>query len=469
MRKQWVLALIVTAALLAGGVMPVAGGASPRQASNWQLAGAVDIEPAFFEAVVAAYPEYDQGATAEPRYDGRMRAMLLSPVEDTVMAFVELNRSDTGQRDRLVCRYELSLGSVTCRIIDPPEAAFLDSPLYAAWSPDGRTIALHEDVFIRVFDGDIWALDVETLTFTNRTDDEHYGRAFPDAGTPVPSDYAPLWNPVTGDLYFFRTARQGDVRTMGLYRLPGGSGEAELVLDLKQDARRFAIESWVRTALSPDGTRIALIPYSVEQPRNIGVWMIDLGARTLTQIVTSQALQVGLPDWALPDFQEMVDEGNALWPFQIAWGARDTLIVRVLNPLFFEPFTINTLAIDAVSGAVTPLTDYNQFKSEEALMDAASGSEEPGNRFLAEVALIAPDGGSLFYFPRQFGRTEQPPVYAIPIPFAGEPVMIGALPDTEAVGPMKRARLGERGREMWQLNANGRALVGTVLLTFQAD
>ena len=52
------------------------------------------------------------------------------------------------------------------------------------------------------------------------------------SNTPALLDYLPTWNPVTGNLYFFRSIRSSDSTSLVLYRIPAAGSSPEQVMDL---------------------------------------------------------------------------------------------------------------------------------------------------------------------------------------------------------------------------------------------
>ncbi|RPJ38866.1 MAG: hypothetical protein EHM35_03600 [Planctomycetaceae bacterium] len=83
------------------------------------------------------------------------------------------------------------------------------------------------------------------------------------------------------------------------------------------------------------------------------------------------------------------------------------------------------------------------------------------------TGIIAPDGNTLFYISSHVLGQEIRPIYAAPMPFGGEPVKVGDIPSEEIAEAMLLGPLASRYEAIFQAAPNGRALVGTVLLTFE--
>ena len=352
MRKLIVVMMIGMAMLSSLAGHSLAGGPPPqtREYDSWRLTDIRDIEPDFNAAVVAAYPDYGD----EP--SSGFRTFTLSPDGTTIVVFGDVSESD------VVCRYNLDSKEVACKTIEPPEAAFRVSRENLSWSPDSKQIALHEDTFRNMVDSDIWLLDVESLTFTNMTDDGVYGNWLKEKDKPFALDYTPVWNPVTGELYFFRSVKEDETWGVDLYRIPKGSADAELALDIDADLVTFTMQNQTRAAMSPDGTQIAIAPSSNKPPNTPGIWLIDLTTMTLKPLTVIYALQVGIPSWVDRD---RADEGVFTWIEQIAWGADgQTIMVKMFNPAIVARWYVaNYLAISVQDGAVTYLADYEPFGS----------------------------------------------------------------------------------------------------------
>jgi hypothetical protein len=457
MQQRAVISTLVIL-LLAVGVTGYGFASDPHsQAHTWRLADSRNIEPEFIERFLAAYPAYDRGQSADPRLDGGFRTFSLSPDGSTVIA---LGTVTATEQDELVCRYGLDSGEVMCKVIEPGEAAFHPQLEQMSWSPDGTQIAMHENVFIYMMESDIWLLDVATLTFTNVTNDGVYGSFINKEPGSFQLDYTPLWN---DDLYFFRSVEGKETWSVELYRFPKGSTEPERVFDLGVGMASFTVENQAFAAMSPDGTHMVVAPVSNEPPMTPGIWVIDLAAKKMTRLISIQDLQVAVPSWV---GRENYQDGIAVLIQEITWAADgQTVIAKTFNPYITAGWwSVNYLAVDVRDGTVTSLADYEPFGSDQGLVQAVLNEPyfaPPG------VGIIAPDGGSLFYVSAQAMQQPNRFIYAAPVPFGAEPVSIGALSDEDLIQTMLVDPRISRHISVYHAAADGRVLVGTVLLTFE--
>lgn len=465
MFKQGVIVGLVIVLLAAGGESFASGPhLQTRAHDSWRLTAIQDIEPGLIERFLALYPEYDQGS--EPRLDGGFYTWTLSPDGHTVIVLGEFTPAGgASEQDDLICRYGLDKADLVCSTLER-EAGFEPALEHMSWSPDGTQIAMHEDYFLRMYESDIWLLDVASLTLTNRTDDGVYGKYLGEkAGTSM-LDYVPLWNPVTGDLYFFRSVDGDEGWSTTLCRLPKGGTEPEPVLDLGVDMSSWSVSDQSQAAISPDGTRIVIAPRAQKPPITPGLWVIDLAAATMTPLAIIEDLQVAWPRWADEERLRRMD-GIALWIEQVVWGpTSDTVIVKTYNDVYKEYIpTRNYLTLDVTNKTVTYLTDYEPFGSHPAL--EAAVSEEPYFVTPGGVGIMAPDRGSLFYVSYEVAKQPSPFIYSAPLPFGAAPVIIGTIPDHDmAMGMVYYHNVSQKIR-VYPTVANGTALIGSVLLTFR--
>jgi hypothetical protein len=117
----------------------------------------------------------------------------------------------------------------------------------------------------------------------------------------------------------------------------------------------------------------------------------------------------------------------------------------------------NYLSVEIVTGAVTPLMDYNQFDDPADMYDQARA---PG------LGMLAPeDRQGVIYLPGNLGGVDEIVLRSAPVPFGVEPVEVGVLPDdafelTTHVGIISDPWLGQPG-------SNGYVLYGSALLTVE--
>ncbi len=318
-----------------------------------------------------------------------------------------------------------------------------------AWSPDGRQIAYAENFFLYFNESDIWTFDVETKTFTNRTDDDYYGGLLRNGEwADVPIDYAPTWNPATGDLYFFRSMQRDEAGddepgwTIGLYRLDE-NGEPKLIRDLTFDVPVLSIYRGI--AFSPDGTQLAIpvLPNDAETNPASGIWLLDLASDSFEQIVTLDELNAIVPEW----------ETNPLYPLTVEW-AQDGLVV-LMESGAYSGLVSQAVFVKVPTGAVKPVIDYRPFASPADFINARTEgpSPETDSPF---TGVVSPDGEAYWYLGLTFNPSEGT-IYQAGLPPEGLPealesVDFEVLPAHEPLATVSR---------------DGKALLYNFLLTFE--
>jgi dipeptidyl aminopeptidase/acylaminoacyl peptidase len=303
-------------------------------------------------------------------------------------------------RDNL-CLYSLAEGSTDCTAL--PELYRGQEPL--AWSPDGAYLAFTENFFTQLREPDIWLFDVEAGMFINRTDDGQVNNLLrpPEGDRPRYIDTLPTWNPVTGDLYFFRSEEMelfgDDIRTTQLMRIaaedvPVWAVEPEEVRNLTlQFDIPFSIynpDTYTLNgalAFSPDGARLAMLvrPNDRNSP-NWGLWLLDIERGDLDRLATVEALNTGLPDRS-----EM-----PLFPDGLAWSG-ENLVVSLYSPSFDVSVPTNqAVYVDVATGDVTPLFDFTDIQPVDLLnVDPATGVTPYFD--IPRVSTLTPDGESFLY------------------------------------------------------------------------
>ncbi len=467
LRRMFSLALILMILLAACKNEKSSADTNPqaRQYDAWRLADVRNIEPGLIEQFLASYPEYDLGESADPRFDGGFRTFTLSPDGRTVIVEASMHNTTSNDTDDLFCRYDLDDSALQCGVLLNRTAGFHPQLEQMSWSPDGTKIAMNEDAFNRVYESDIWVLDVATLAFLDMTNDGVFGGWLDEDPTTFQLDYTPVWSPTTGDLYFFRSVRRDEARSTELWRLPKDSTQSEQVLDLGVEMASFIVENQAHAAMSPDGKFIAVAPWSHEPPITPGLWLIDLAAKQITPLVTSEDIQTAWPSWADEERLNQMD-GAGLWIQQIVWSpSGKDVIVKTFNPPYITKMqTANFLTVNVQDKTITALADYEPFGSDQALTNATLNEPYfavPG------VGIVAPDGGSLFYIAASAMQQPERFVYAAPIPFGEKPVSIGTIQDEQLVAAILRDPRASRYIDLHPAAANGRVLIGSVLLTFE--
>ena len=210
-----------------------------RAYDSWTVSALRDIRQEMSTVLAITYPEY--AYPDDPMFaDGSWDTVLLSPAGDVIVGMGSFDDHDADTGAYIVCRYEIAASDLSCAPVDPREAGFYPLPMQTAWSLDGTKIAMHEDAVMRAHESDLWVLDVETLTFSNLTDDGVYGSFLRSGGKPYTIDTVPIWTP-DGDLYFFRLMDDPEGRRYALFRLPQAQGEPEFVLGMPDPIDEFDV------------------------------------------------------------------------------------------------------------------------------------------------------------------------------------------------------------------------------------
>jgi hypothetical protein len=346
-----------------------------------------------------------------------------------------------------LCLYTLTNGQTACTPWPTPGFGGLEAFLY--WSPDGKTIALTESTFMAFVDSDIWVFDVGAQTFADRTDDGVAGGFFGSSGMRPSAvlDYLPVWNPATGDLYFFRTEPAGasdsaaftamsTPLTLSLYRLSPAGGDAKLVRDLASDLKAmqhpFPVFPSTRrflegpAAISPDGKQLAVSLRSQDlKDATDGIWLLDLAGGASKQVVSSAGgFTAGMPSWAAP-----VNSVDAL-----AWTADGSGLlfaasnIKAADPLIDQNF----YSVDLKTGTVTPLLDFSRYASRDDFSASGAGKNAPAFNVPSTGVFLASKGCFVAFL----GRTKwgKPGVSAQCLPPAqAEPTWLGEVQDYKEV------------------------------------
>jgi hypothetical protein len=318
-----------------------------------------------------------------------------------------------------ICFYTFDNGTTEC--VSWSEEFRPGNNTLLEWSPDSQKLAFTEDTFVYGVDSDIRVYDRATDTFSNLTDDEYLGSWF-RAEQPILLDYLPVWNHVTGDLYFFRSVYESNNDRgpgLTLYRLGPESVEPELVVDLSSDIRApFPV--FRRPAISEDGTRMAIgvVSQRFDQPAD-GVWVVDLATGEAEQIAHRNSFNSALP--------ELIEEGDFV-PYNLVWRG-DHLIVEAVDrrsgfssmimSLFYE--------LDPETEQLTALVDLSGFDS---MAEFASGDMPEGGHsgvYLLPRAGVV-QGDSFIYLHTDLGVQGGAAISALPLP-NGKPELLGTIED----------------------------------------
>ena len=299
---------------------------------NWQLIDAIDASELFGESV--------RGITLSP--DGMLVA------------------ATNGEG---ICVAKVATPEVICYPLPDafggrvaPRAGY--NPL--VWSPDSTSIALTEDFYMYFYESDLWVLDTQSGTYTNRTDDGvgQFNIGEVDDGSAT-LDYLPAYAP-NGDLYFFRSQRAGGDLTLALYHLAADEDTPELISDLTGTLPALSV--FYSPAVSPDGTQIAFPVQGIDRddPGN-GLWLVDLATGEARQLTDSTA---GMPE---------TEQARAPFTMNPVWLPDSSGIVfETLSPeRVFARSGHNYLYVEVASGEVTPLVDVPLPEDEDSEADLA--------------------------------------------------------------------------------------------------
>lgn len=321
-----------------------------------------------------------------------------------------------------LCLYHLDSQSQDCHSF-PKD--FRGSPVTMAWSPDSSRLAFTENFFINLVESDVWVFNVATSTFQDRTDDGVTGSAMKAGqGLQGQFDYLPTWDPATGDLYFFRSTQPGDTR---LFRLPA-TGDSEQVIDLSLVVPHLSI--FRPATISPDGKQMGVIVLGqhLDDPLN-GVWTISLSSGLTQQVVTIDALQIGLPAW---------QEGKVRpLPLQLDWAGNDGLMVVARDDQYIsrQPAQ-NIYYVDLAKDAVTPLVDFSSIPDLKSMFQVGADDHSPLYT-IPRIGVMLPDGKTYLYLhfdvggdPDHIGGVSS---VALP-PDGSSPAFVGSIPNFK-LGP----------------------------------
>jgi hypothetical protein len=271
-----------------------------------------------------------------------------------------------------LCTYAFDSAATSCT--DAP-STYEGYPYAFFWSPNSASITFTEDPIQLGNESDIWLFDVASGEFNDLTNDNVEG-----SWVDVPTgtywlDYLPMWSPEGDYIYFWRSepVQVPITFTLQLMRIAPTGGEPELVRDLSQDLAGellyFSAEYWFMdgvSALSPDGTKVAMILADVENPNEEatnGVWIVDLEDTSAAprQIADQTALQVGQPSWAAENFP--------LVPVGLSWKAdSSSIVVMTYNQDQQVPLVV-LYDINVASGEMTPLVDFSNVPDGDAYMN----------------------------------------------------------------------------------------------------
>jgi hypothetical protein len=322
-----------------------------------------------------------------------------------------------------LCLYQIDTAATSC--INFPGSARLNA-LNLYWSPDSQIIALDEDPFRTLRDGDIWLFNVARRQYINRTDDHSNANLIGDEDKPEPLvDFVPTWDQSSDDLYFLRW-RPRQSNSLGLYRIRADGGgflglnsgtnqilsdsQPEQVMDLTRrvesihisiyNIQNFALNGSL--TISPDGRRVAFLVRGTQlsAPTN-GIYLADFLTDEFKLLIPTNRLSgSGLPDWA----GEMIGDGQA-------W-AGDDLILTMTNAGFTQS-SLNwaSYRISTETGAFTPLLDYTSLNNQVSFIARQSSDGLVSTQY----GFVTPDASYFLYLQINPNLADAGAVFALPL------------------------------------------------------
>lgn len=430
--------------------------------ADWNLVSVEDLRPKVSQAIADAYPEYRQ-SEAE---GGLLNANLvefapLGPDGETVAIVIRAQSTD-GHIMGAACAYHLDSGAVSCDF--PTSPKFAGHAATAIWSPDGTRMIFYEDMLQRADDSDIWLFDTITGTLANLTDDGYLGSLLRDPS--AVTDMLPIWNAAGDAIYFMRREHDAaDELHMVFYRIAATGGEPEKLFELPLEVGS-SIGLYGLSTLAPNGTqaivgcRPAKLPWD-----DAGIWLLDLTTGELTPLVRSADLLARQPDWLRELISTTLDDGSSaayLVPASMVLGSDgQSLVFKVLAPTAQAGMGMgHYVSLDLTSGTFTPQIDFSQWASMQEFTAVTDGVQP--NLQIPFGGLLTPDSRTLITIHMSDSK-ETLAVDAVPVMFDAAPVTIGTL---------ERSLLPIFQREWLRSNTvamrpNGRALFGSILLTFE--
>ena len=282
-----------------------------------------------------------------------------------------------------LCTYQLIDEEVDCVAW---HETFEGLPSLVQWSPSGEQIAYTNQY---PADGDVYVYDFTTQAVIGLTEDE--GQQL---------DYAPIWHPTDGMIYFFRNENS----QVSLNKVdPAGTSEPELVLNLFELENKSLVYHDVETELngraqfSSDSTQLAFIGCEAVDNPGCFVYLLDMATQELTLLTSAQQLD-GLA-WSADGTTLFLvnnpsdDAGKALYTLNLGSGETNTIFADGFSYGIAYGDAIYGLIADeddealmhlvriATNGEITILLDVHpdDYASLRFYRDARSGVIDEGN------------------------------------------------------------------------------------------
>jgi hypothetical protein len=325
-------------------------------------------------AATVTLPGYDDmavsgGTPLGDLLDGSVRVATLSPDGERI-AYLDGN---------VLCVYTLAGSGTACA----ESEARLSAPRLH-WSPDSRYIAWTGDLYLRLYEPDLWLLDVQTMTMTNLTDDltDDVDLSGEERGSIL--DVAVVWEADSQTMLLYRAEPAQDAH--GFYRIGIDGSAAVKVADLLPVLgdrpsidynRMYALDGTM--TLSTDGTRLAFsVPFAQDEVER-GLYITDLTTGETEQVMSAAALD-GL----------LQPERSGARPFGMAWDAAGAGLF--LNVVDGRGLLSEVAYFDVATQVTTPLVDIAGM-SDEAFAALREGDDiQPIQRLIALAVTPARDG-----------------------------------------------------------------------------
>ncbi len=266
--------------------------------------------------------------------------------------------------DRLVV-FELATGDVQAIALPAKRHPITDF----VWSPDGRHVAMADNVFLYLYEPDIWLVDAGTGATYACTNDLAFGGVL-DVRDGAWLDFHPAWRS-PGVLTFLRVIGdelQGPVELRAIS--PDRCGpisrpsDPDATSDLWRLPDRFPTLFHVLAppVWSPDDPCVAIITQGPAfRDVTDGVWILEGATGATVQFIPTQSFAAGFPSWY---------DTTSIVPQELAWmdgGSRLVVFAEDVSPTATWPRR-NAFLVDPTTGAVEPLVDYTRFPDLQSFL-----------------------------------------------------------------------------------------------------
>lgn len=282
--------------------------------------------------------------------------------------------------ETMLCQYQIETEIEQC--LDYRVEGFGSYIRSYTWSPDGRYIAFTETINDRGFDSDLWVYDLDAHQIINLTDDG-IGQFYEEQTQRMTWDVVSTWNPMTGDLYFFRVEVTTDWErilpikyiSQMLLQIDLADRHIEVVRDLSQDLILGGTQQHApiinfegSAAISSDGRYMIAGNSETRLQRNLqaGLWIIDLQGDDAPYMLAELAdvFSAGEP----------LDFDSGLFTYSLTWVVNNSaILVSITN----HPgdYLSNLLYITVEeNSSIIPLLDFSSsYIAEMEDIDRATG------------------------------------------------------------------------------------------------